>query len=114
MRDYPGSSPYTQEELSAISSSDSELQTGAIYVQGEQIAAFIEAFIRSHDIPRLNENISGGIVVLTWSIANFVSMSMLGNAAMLPEKTKYLLEEYLYSVVLYGGRSLLFYLGFLT
>ncbi|THG96355.1 hypothetical protein EW026_g5466 [Hermanssonia centrifuga] len=104
MRDYPGSSRFSPEELKAIASSDRETQAKAIKALGLQISAFLVHIIKKCDIPKFTEENGkkkGGLALLGWSLGNLVSMSMLGNAGTLPDDTKDFLERYLRTVVMY-------------
>ncbi len=106
MRDYPGSSRFSPEELKAIASSDRETQAKAIKALGLQISAFLVHIIKKCDIPKFTEENGkkkGGLALLGWSLGNLVSMSMLGNAGTLPDDTKDFLERYLRTVVMYGA-----------
>lgn len=105
LRDYPGSTPYTAEELAALSNPDPTIQAKAFRSQAEQLVAFLEYFIKQNNIPKLKEfggTRSGGLVVLTWSMSNVISFSFLGEADTFPRTTRNLLGEYLRTVVLFG------------
>ena len=110
MRDYPGSSPFTPEEVAGMASKDVQEQAGVIREMGRQIATFLAYFIHKYDIPtpritRGKKN--GGLSLLTWSLSNTMSMSLLGNAHTLPKKTKEVLDQYWHTLVMYGKSSAL-------
>lgn len=105
MRDYPGSSPYTAEEVTAMASKDLQDQANAIRGIGRQVAAFMVYFIRKYSIPApkvVAGQQTGGIALLTWSLSNILSMALLGNAHSLSKEVKEVLETYWHTMVMYG------------
>ena len=101
MRDYPGSSPFSPQEILAFSNSPHE----AVRELGQQFAAFLVYFVQKYGIPEVqvvNGKRASGIAFLTWSFSNTFHMSLLGNAHTLPKETKALLERYWRRSVLYG------------
>lgn len=107
MRDYPGSSPYTQVELEALQSPDTQVQASALKQHGVELAAFLVGYIRDNNIPAPQKsadgNIVGGLAVVSWSLANIVTYSFLSRANDLSINYKDVLGRYLRTVVLYGG-----------
>lgn len=104
-RDYPGSSPYTSEELDEFSSKSYEVQRAAMEKQGNHITTFIENFIKKEDIPPLErEGLKkcGGLTVLTWSLGNVFLFPFLANAHRLSEGTRTFLERYLRTAIVFG------------
>ena len=107
MRDYRGSSKFTEEELAAITDGDADSQAAVFKDMGLQVAAFLEHFSKKHAIPRITESngkARGGIVLLAWSMGCIFATSMLGHALSLPESTKESLDQYLRTVILHGER----------
>lgn len=107
-RDYPGSSHYTKSELQAFESDDESVQDAAVRDLGRQLAAFLVFVIKKESIPLATVKegkTMGGITLLTWSMSNLISLSLLAHAKTLPEETKQLLTTHLRSVVLHGRRS---------
>jgi hypothetical protein len=101
MRDYPGSSSFSLEELSAFSTSPRE----AIRELGHQLALFMAYFVRRYEIPEIKqhrEKSTAGIVLLTWSFSNLLHLALLAHAYTLPKETKKLLEKYWRRSVMYG------------
>lgn len=105
MRDYPGSTRYTPEELQAFTDPDVAVQAAATRAHGAEIAAFLEYIIKKHDIPKIRD-VNGrkvnGLTLLTWSLSNIVAFSFLGNAQCFSKETTDFLDQYLRTVVLYG------------
>lgn len=106
-RDYPNSTPYSAAELDNIFNGDEEAKRAFVQRQGLELAKFLEYLAQTHDIPKVGEvegKKVGGIALLSWSMGNIWSVSLLGNAQGLPSDTKRALEDYLRTVVFYGER----------
>ncbi|KAH9924427.1 uncharacterized protein B0H18DRAFT_1012126 [Fomitopsis serialis] len=104
MRDYPGSTPYTDAELTAMRGPDRDGQRTQLHRRGFEIAAFVAWFIRNENIPpfTLNGNdIRGGISVLGWSWGNTMSLSFIARASELPKEDQEFLEAYMRALVIY-------------
>lgn len=110
-RDYPGSTPFTAAELEIFQRGDAAQQADLVKTLGAQVVAFMEYFVKKHDIPKMhsvNGKTMGGMALLTWSMGGGTAMSVLGNATSLPADTMTLLSQYLRAVVLFdvaGGTS---------
>lgn len=105
MRDYPGSTLYSPEELAALANPDASVQAAAVRTHAEELAAFMEHFIEENHIPKLkvsNGQRTGGLALLTWSMSNMLAFAFLANAVSFPQETRELLEQYLRTVVLFG------------
>lgn len=104
MRDYPGTSSYTADEAHAFSNSST--QSDSLRRLGRQIGSFMEYFVRTFAIPapktRSDGEVSGGLVLTTWSLSNLLSMSLLGNAHTLKQETKEILGKYWRKLIMYG------------
>ena len=110
LRDYPGSTPYSTDELAALSSDDVTQQTAATKAHGDEVAAFLEYFIKKHGIPKIADadgSRTGGLALVTWSMSNILAFSFLGNVRSLSPETSSFLEQYVRAVVLYGKTPLL-------
>ena len=102
MREYPGSTLYSDEELALLGGSHDE-QTLALQARGLELAAFLRGFIESERIPpRSPDNRGGGISVLGWSGGNHLTLGMFAHADALSEETRMLLDGYLRTLILYG------------
>ena len=105
LRDYPGSTPFSPEELGNLCSSDVEKQRAAFCAQGMEIATFLKNFILAEQIPQcqvVNGRRVGGIVLLAWSISTINALAMLGNEASLASDVKSVLADYLRTCILFG------------
>ncbi|KAJ3553765.1 hypothetical protein NM688_g3444 [Phlebia brevispora] len=105
LRDYPGSTPYTDSELELLCDTNPTNQEIAVRLQGLEIATFLRHFILANDIPRIRElsesKKSGGVAVMSWSLGNVWAVSMFGNLEFLDAETKYILQQTLRTWVIY-------------
>ncbi|KAH9830742.1 Alpha/Beta hydrolase protein [Rhodofomes roseus] len=104
MRDYPGSTPFTDAELAAMRGPDRNGQRTQLHKRGFEIAAFVIWFIRKESIPPLRldgEKTSGGISVLGWSWGNTMSLSFVARATELSKQDQEFLEAYMRALVIY-------------
>lgn len=103
-RDYPGSSPFSSEELAAMSNPDKAVQARALQNQAEEIAEFLVHIIKEYQIPATSPS-GGGLALMGWSLGNILPLAFLANAdAYAPEHVE-LLGRYLRTVVLHGERD---------
>lgn len=105
MRDYRDSSPYTDEELDAMSSPDVEAQASVVRGIGQDIANFVAYVCKTKGVPRLvrdGEQKTGGVVLMTWSRGNIGLLSILGDPRTLEGETKDIFSLYVRKMVLYG------------
>lgn len=110
LRDYPGSSPWSQDELDGIREGR-ETARDTVASMGVEIAAFLAWYIETQNIPALSSSegideqgarAKGGISVGAWSMGNIASLSFLANLDKVPEATVALLGKYLRSYVMFG------------
>jgi len=111
LRDYPGSTPFTTDELDALRHGDRDTQASMISDRGHELALFLVWFIQSSEIPPLaiaessmegdGSFTSGGLSILGWSWGNSAILSFLSHADSLPMKMQVLLEKYLRTYVIY-------------
>ena len=108
LRDYPGSTPFSAEELADLCSSDVEKQRASFCAQGLEVATFLKNFIVFEQIPpclEVDGRREGGVVLFAWSIATIHILAMLGNEAVFPDDVKTVLNRSLRTCVLYGQCS---------
>ncbi|KAI0365121.1 alpha/beta-hydrolase [Pilatotrama ljubarskyi] len=107
-RDYPGSDPYTPEELATparlATTPDVSPETAAeaeafMRDRAREVFDFLTDFVRRERIPRAREN-TGGIVVVGWSLGSLWITALLANVRLFPEGDVKL-SEYVLGVVLY-------------
>ncbi|KAH9925391.1 Alpha/Beta hydrolase protein [Epithele typhae] len=100
MRGYPGSSPVSEADFGSTKDEREQTQRD----RGFELAAFLCWLIDTEKIPPINGG-AGGISLLSWSGGHALSFSMFGNAGLLPEKTRDVLNEYLRSFIMYEPSS---------
>ena len=107
VRDYPGSSPWSKDEIDTIREKR-ENAKDLIVGMGQELGAFVTWFIKTQNIPALSLNSerheSGGVSVLSWSLGNSLSLSLLAHVDKLSDDSKDLLGRYLRSIILLGER----------
>lgn len=111
MRDYHGSTPYTDEEVADFLNADVEVQTSAVRMFARELAQFLEFVCKRLAIPPIKTGSggpSGGLVCLTWSMSGMGLVSMLGDPATLGDEQKAELSPFLRKVVLYGKTDALY------
>ncbi|RDX50215.1 alpha/beta-hydrolase [Lentinus brumalis] len=106
LRDYPGSTSYTQQELDDLSSPGREQQERALRARALELATFLQWLIQTGDIAPIRstpegERDTGGISLLSWSAGNCQTMGLLAYADQLSKEPRNLLGAYLRSYVLY-------------
>ncbi|CCM02474.1 uncharacterized protein FIBRA_04574 [Fibroporia radiculosa] len=107
LRDYPGSTRYTPEELQQLRSSNRDVQSTAIVTRGLEIAEFIRWFIETERIPPISEGsspgraFSGGFAVLGWSSGNCQTVPLLAHGDKVPAETRRLFNNYFRTFIFY-------------
>jgi len=97
-RDYPGSSPYTQEERQLLIGPAREDQALAIRTRGMEIAYFMAWFAMQEHLPPIQVLESGvrkgGFALLGWSSGNCQTVPVVAHADKLPKETRELFSSY--------------------
>lgn len=111
LRDYPHSTPLSQEEIDAILE-QRENTNDILLSMGQELAAFLTWFIEMEKTPEMKtvsasgtdpeSRPHGGVSVLAWSMGNLVPMALVAHLDKLPANTKALLEKYMRSWILLG------------
>ncbi|KAJ3491940.1 hypothetical protein NLI96_g354 [Meripilus lineatus] len=111
LRDFHGSTPFSQSELDEIHSDDIEICRNFLKDRANEIAWFLKWYIEKENVPKLNEQQGrrvGGISIATWSAGGCFSISLLGFADSIPGPTRQFFGDYLRSVVLYDPPCFVF------
>ena len=104
-RDYRGSTPYSDEEVADLTSSDVEVQASAVRRWGREVALFLAYVSKTLDIPPVTgegAKRTGGLVLATWSLSVMAAFSILGDPRTLGDELAATLAPYLRKVILYG------------
>jgi hypothetical protein len=111
LRDYPGSSKYSDEELRIFQNPDSALC--AVRNLGHEFALFLKVFASENNIPRVRAGSlgakKGGISIVAWSLGTATLMSMIAHFETYDEVMKTFLASYIRTVIIYGMLSLVVY-----
>ena len=115
-RDFPGTEPYTEEELALLPPPPGEEQAGT-FTEGPNVRAFMQArarelydflvdLVRRDGIPRAQrERNFGGIVVVGWSFGVTWMSALLSHVASFPVPPgEPSLREHILRVVFFGTR----------
>ncbi|KAJ8086067.1 hypothetical protein PM082_004886 [Marasmius tenuissimus] len=102
-RPFPGSTPFTPEELQITLTGGSSDEERAAYAEarGHELANFIDRFIQQFQLPAITANGQGGSVVWGWSIGALLPVWAIGNAKTLPADVQTRLGANLRSLILY-------------
>lgn len=102
---YPGSSPVTDAQMSALTSTDVEAASAALLDLSEEIASAIARIIKNEKLLAPSDvggKRTGGVSIMAWSAGNAFLLSILGNIAALDKEVSATLERHLTSCILYG------------
>ncbi|KAG6330794.1 hypothetical protein ID866_8295 [Astraeus odoratus] len=101
-RGYIPSSPWTEAEISLLNSADPEDGKSYFRLAGLQIAKFLLEFAASQAIPKYNEeNQTGGVFLVGWSMGMMYPQAMLANLDALTNEELHGLETYLRAIMYY-------------
>jgi hypothetical protein len=104
-RDYAGSTRYTDEEMSTLTSDNPIV---FLCRWGQVFAHFIHYLVRNTVVCKLSDDcLMGGIAVSGWSIGNAFAMSMFYEGTGLDQEVYRDIEPYLSTLILYGMAFLL-------
>lgn len=102
-RDYPGSSPYSEGELSRLRTGDAKAHIDFARNRAGEFATFIRHYVEQNQIPQATEDQSaGGIVLLGWSAGNNFIIPILAHADSIDSETRLKIEPYLRSIAIFG------------
>jgi hypothetical protein len=105
MREYPGSSPFSDAELARFASNDLEDQTSALVDQAMEIANLIAQIIRDEDLPlpqQEGDSQTGGVSMLAWAVGGSWLTTVLANLDSLDEDVHACFEKYVTTAIIYS------------
>ncbi|KAK0484416.1 hypothetical protein IW261DRAFT_1456391, partial [Armillaria novae-zelandiae] len=103
-RPFPGSTPFTAEELHVIlnggsSEADRDAQIAA---RGHEVASFVDAFIQKFKLPPLSDDgKTGGVALLGWSEGGAFPIAAVASSDTLPTHVQARLSSYVRSLIVY-------------
>lgn len=94
-REYPGSSPYSAQELTAfIEGTDAE-RASLLEQQGRDLAMFLDALLSELSIPQ-----TGGIALIGWSMGTLFVLALIASIETLTTATQKRLSSFVHTVVM--------------
>ncbi|KAA1472408.1 hypothetical protein DENSPDRAFT_821206 [Dentipellis sp. KUC8613] len=106
-RDYPGSTPESEEELKAVApGATRESQSEFVAAKGIELAGLLSWFIKTQGIPAVQTvdgKVKGGIVLVMWSSSNTALFGLLSHLDKVPEDTRSTVGPYLRTCFHYDG-----------
>ncbi|PCH43848.1 alpha/beta-hydrolase [Wolfiporia cocos MD-104 SS10] len=108
LRDYPGSTPHTPEELATLRGTDQDAKASLVTSCGLQIAAFVAWIINKEGLPPFSPSNesgspSGGVAVLGWSWGNCITISFFAHIRDAPEDTRAVLESHMRAFIIFDA-----------
>ncbi|KAJ7489033.1 hypothetical protein FB451DRAFT_1337031 [Mycena latifolia] len=103
-RSFPGSTPFTPEELNIAltgGSGDDERDV-QMEARGHEIGTFIATFIKRFNLPPpSNDGKTGGAILFGWSLGSLSLLAVIGTADTMPEATRSVLSSHVRSLIVY-------------
>ncbi|KAJ7476879.1 Alpha/Beta hydrolase protein [Mycena galericulata] len=100
-REYPGSSPYSAEELVAFAEGSDDERSTLLAQQGRDLALFLDGLVEKLEIPK-----AGGIALIGWSLGTIFLLSLVASMETLPSATRDRLSSFVHTVILLQTPSL--------
>ncbi|RDB18206.1 hypothetical protein Hypma_000572 [Hypsizygus marmoreus] len=99
-REYPGSTPYTAEELKTITTGSEVERADFLRKQGVLFALFVDGLIQKLDLPE-----KGGVAIAGWSLGNIFAIAFATSINDVPDDTKVRLKSYVKTLILWDPPS---------
>ncbi|KAJ7235286.1 Alpha/Beta hydrolase protein [Mycena haematopus] len=100
-REYPGSSPYSAEELTVFADGNDTERASLLEQQGRDLAMFVDSLITELSIPQ-----AGGIALIGWSMGALFVLALIACIETLPIATQERLSSRVHSVIMLQAPSL--------
>ncbi|THH08247.1 hypothetical protein EW145_g2822 [Phellinidium pouzarii] len=101
-RDYPNSSPYSDEDLELIKGSSEVTHTEFAKARGAEFATFIKHFAERERIPPTSlDRKSGGVVLMAWSSGNSYTIPLLAFADSISASIRESIQPFLRSLMIF-------------
>lgn len=98
-REYPGSTPYTNQELDDMIHGRQALMDDTAVL----MAQFIQYLARDLKVPKITDGrLDSGIALLGWSVAAGTALAPLSDPDLLSQDLKKTLDDYLRQVIIFG------------
>lgn len=96
-RGYPGSTPYTTDELKAVRHGSDEERTVFLEEEGFLLALFVDGLIRTLSLPK-----QGGVSIAGWSMGVIYALALRASIVYFPNHLRLRLKAYVKSFILWG------------
>ncbi|RPD52530.1 alpha/beta-hydrolase [Lentinus tigrinus ALCF2SS1-7] len=101
-RGYPGSTPFTPDEITALSTDSDDQKEAFLRARGTEVALFIDKFIEKFDLPPISsDGSSGGIALMGWSLGCSVALSVVSHMDTYPQRVQDRLGAHLRTLILH-------------
>ena len=94
-REYPGSSPYSPEELTAVLDGTEAERANLLEQQGRDLELLVDGLIEELLIPQ-----AGGIALVGRSMGTIFALSLISSTETLPAATKVRLSNFVHTVIM--------------
>ena len=104
-RHFPGSTPFSQDELNLILSGGEDSQKDVHWdVRGRELASFVGAFAQQNNLPPVSsDGKAGGIIILGWSVGAALALSSIASSHTIQDAgLKSALASHVRALILYG------------
>ncbi|KAK7053745.1 AB hydrolase-1 domain-containing protein [Favolaschia claudopus] len=102
-REYPGSTPYSDEELATFACGSDAERAVLLEQQGRDLAMFLDGLITHLHLPQ-----TGGMAILGWSMGCLFLMALVSCICTLPKATQERLSSFVHNIVMLQPPSLAF------
>ncbi|KAF8716354.1 hypothetical protein AX14_012383 [Amanita brunnescens Koide BX004] len=108
-RNYPGTTPYSEEEINALVNGTKEQKDAWHRDRGHEVGIFIHNLISKENIPPISaDRETGGIILLGWSAGAGDANATIAHANTLPSDIRSHLALYIRSVIIQDSHRVMF------
>ena len=102
-RGYPGSTPFSNLEMSILETGSHEQRAAFIHAQGAEIMTFIYRYVQQHGIPSLSDDgSSGGFAIMGWSAGVSTALAAIAVVDTLPKEVSSVFKANLRALIMHG------------
>lgn len=106
-RSYPGTTPFSEEEVNVLVSGTKEQKDAWHRDRGHEVGMFIHRLIDQENIPPISiDNKTGGVILFGWSSGAGDANDTIAHADTLPSDVRSRLSLYVRSLILHGALHL--------
>lgn len=96
-RGYPGSTPYTANELKVLHHGSDDERLAFLQEEGFLLGLFIDGLITTHSLPK-----QGGVSIAGWSMGSIYTLALRSALVYFPHHIRLRLKAYLKSFIIWG------------